>query len=252
MGHHNSLKIITIGAATLLSTFLHAEQQKISLLPTIKAPLLLPINGIANAQYWVTNFTQTTSTLALVPINGVSQDIAGIGTCGNPFTLAEGESCLLNLRIKGNKIGTKFSRGPLICTIKPSDNTSSASRTCAQPTLEDRLNITIVNAEKAVISVSTPTLVLNAGSTSSPLTITNNSPSVVANNIKAVLPQNWSDVSLNARHCIHLKPGHICNLLFTPGNNKYPPEIISIIGDNTTKVTSTIMVAAPQVQKIVK
>ncbi len=175
---------------------LHANiNEEITILPTINAPHLLQVNKQEIAQFAVKNLSQKTIILAMMPQEGVTQDTTGLLACSSPFQLKPGQKCLLNLKIKGLRLGEKIVNGPLICQATPKGQIKPDPSFCAQPTVRDSLNITFVKAQKAIIEVKPQVLVIHAKSISPvKLTVINHSETVTALNISADLPHNWKDV----------------------------------------------------------
>ena len=102
-----------------------------------KAPNELPQNRTAEAVYQITNNTHTLNSFVMKPIQGVTQITTTTGACAAPITLSYGQSCLLNLRIRGNEMPASISGGPVVCNNVPNP------MGCSQPTTPaDNLSIT--------------------------------------------------------------------------------------------------------------
>jgi len=67
----------------------------------------------------------------MLPIAGVTQD-TGSGKCGNPFTLASQQSCVLSLTVNGNQLRNAIIGGPKICKTIPSGGMPDLY-SCSQP-----------------------------------------------------------------------------------------------------------------------
>ena len=106
------------------------------------APKTLASNESAAAVYRVTNNTRSLTSFVMQPIPGITQITTTTEACSNPIILKQGQSCLLNLRIRGNQILKKTAGGPIIC------NSRSPSFGCSQPANKaDALDITSTLAE---------------------------------------------------------------------------------------------------------
>lgn len=94
----------------------------------------VPSNNTGTAQYMVTNQSSRTHVLQMRSITGVSQNTSS-GYCGNPFTLAYHQSCVLNLTINGSLIPSYFSGAPVLCE-------KGSSLQCYKPNTADVLTVT--------------------------------------------------------------------------------------------------------------
>ncbi|HCJ1100792.1 TPA: DUF1566 domain-containing protein [Legionella pneumophila] len=92
--------------------------------------------GTAIVQYLVTNQSKNPHTLAMLPIQGVTQITTGSGICANPFMLpTKGSSCILSLRINGAQLTKPINDGPVVCQ-------GGNPNQCYRPNAEDVLRIT--------------------------------------------------------------------------------------------------------------
>ncbi len=108
----------------------------------VKAPRSLPSNTSAEAVYRITNNTSKLHSFVMQNIRGITQITTTTGACSNPISLNKGQSCLLNLRIRGNEIPPKIQSGPVVC------NNNANPFGCSQPAnASDTLNITVTLAE---------------------------------------------------------------------------------------------------------
>lgn len=109
-----------VGIAFLLPSFLlqAGTQPKFTLIPTTPTTKRVPVNGVDTVGYLVTNQTELTRTLTIVPIAGIRQNTSGVGVCSSPFTLAPQESCLLNLVLSGEALPKQIIGGPKVCKNK--------------------------------------------------------------------------------------------------------------------------------------
>ncbi len=94
------------------------------------------------------------------------------------------------------------------------------------------------------LSVST-SLGLTQGGGAEDLTINNTSTSVTAEDIQVTLPDNWSDVSVDASNCSQLLPQASCNIQFTPGSSTHAAAEIMVQGANTTRTFAQVSVNPP-------
>lgn len=105
-----------------------------------------------------------------------------------------------------------------------------------------------VNASpQANISISgSSTLTLNTNGTTGILTITNNSLTLVAQNIAPDFSATAlaGNVSVTANTCANVPPGGSCTITFAPGGNPVVPTNFPIQGTNTTAVNGTIGINA--------
>jgi DNA-binding beta-propeller fold protein YncE len=139
----NSIVVLITGMALLGSSMLQALP-KFSIIPTSGSitSLLLPANFTETVSYQVTNQTNITRTLTIVPIAGVTQTTVGAGICPSPFVLAPAQTCTLSLVINGSQVpSTGINGGPVVCkTISPS-NSNPDPLLCSQPDVGNTLAI---------------------------------------------------------------------------------------------------------------
>ncbi|MDX1837346.1 hypothetical protein DIZ81_05390 [Legionella taurinensis] len=117
-------------------------QPKFSIINTVRPPALIAPGDIVGAQYLVTNNTLITRELTLVPLTGVQQITAGPNACQNPFVLAHGQSCFLNLVFNSN-FANGVHNGPEICKTVAGGGNVPSQFLCSQPSRTDLLNITV-------------------------------------------------------------------------------------------------------------
>ena len=227
------------------------EDKQITILPTIKPPQLLPVNGEVRAQYWVTNHLSETITLKLKPQPGVEQVYTGLTSCASEFYLATGQSCYLNLKITGKKIRHQLIKGPVLCQTKASSTQELGLLPCYQPTKRDEFNVMVVEAKKAVISVRPSVLTLYAHSVApDQLLVKNHSDSLTAKNVKAVFPDNWEGIIQDARDCQQIAPGQTCKIYISVQNGAKAPASVWIKGSNTETISLKVMIQLPMIEKI--
>ncbi len=129
------------------SSQLFAAQPKFNIVPTAGSTtsILLPSNFTETVNYQVTNLTNVTRTLTMVPISGVTQTVGG-GSCSNPFTLAPGQTCTLALTINGSQIPSSgINGGPVICKTKGPSDSSPDPFLCSQPSQANTLAVSVTD-----------------------------------------------------------------------------------------------------------
>ncbi len=151
MNNISLIKRLGIGACALLATFmLHAvAQPKFTLVPMTPTTLSLNPTDTAVVQYRVTNQTNITRTLTIMPIAGITQIttptlLVPNLECPNPFTLASMQSCLLTLELNGSSLPDRVTNGPVVCKTQGPGNNSPDPILCSQPSQADSLNITLL------------------------------------------------------------------------------------------------------------
>jgi DNA-binding beta-propeller fold protein YncE len=143
----NSIVIVITGLLVLGANVLYAAQAKFSIVPVGNAltALLLPSNFTETVSYQVTNQTNITRTLTMVPLAGISQT-TGAGLCSSPFTLAPQQSCTLSLVINGSQVPTSgINGGPVICKTKSASDVSPDAFLCSQPDAANTLAVSVTN-----------------------------------------------------------------------------------------------------------
>lgn len=137
------LMLFTSVLLSLALTPTHAgTQPKFEFTPTTPTTVNIPFTDSTTVQYRVTNNTQVTRTLTMLPISGVSQITTNVGDCPNPFVLAHGEHCLLTLNVFGSSAGEPVTGGPKICKTKGAGDNSPDAFLCSQPSRANTLNVT--------------------------------------------------------------------------------------------------------------
>ena len=117
-----------------------ATQPKFSIKATTATAITIPANRHGYIQYTVTNHTTITRTLTMKPIPHVIQRTGEDEQCGNPFTLAQNQSCTLTLYIDGASLKSKYVGGPIICKTQKNSNTPDPFL-CSQPESDMTLSI---------------------------------------------------------------------------------------------------------------
>lgn len=233
-----NVALLLIGGLVQAGTY-----PKFSIIPITPTSFNLPFNESAMVSYVVTNNTKLTRTLVMEPILGITQSTNTFGSCQYPFTLISQQSCILTLNIIGNQLPLNGLHGkmPKVCKILGPGNNNPDPFLCSQANPLHALNITVINELLAEITANPNPLVLLTRNTKT-LTITNTSSSIIAHNIHATLPANWTDVIQDASDCINVAPGASCQLRFTAGTTRYPEETIIVQGDNTNALAVILSV----------
>lgn len=117
-----------------------SNQAKFSLVATTGTSISVPSNRNALVQYRVTNNTNITRTLTIVPIPYTTQRSVNSNECTSPFTLAHGQSCYLTLEINGAQVRRGYTGGPIVCKTRSGSNTPDRFL-CSQPEREMVLSI---------------------------------------------------------------------------------------------------------------
>lgn len=133
------IKIMMVIVSTItMMTLSYAGTPLWTFTPLTPTSISVPGNGTATVSYQVTNQSPLPHTLVMTPIRGVTQIVAGVGLCGNPFTLStQGASCTLMLQINGSQIINGFTNGPQVCQ-------RGSSLQCYRPSVDDILNINVL------------------------------------------------------------------------------------------------------------
>ena len=158
MSQKSLLKRCSLGVIALFAAFLlHAgAQPKFTLIPTTPTTVQLTTNETRTVRYQVTNQTNVTRTLTMVPIVGISQTTRGKGVCANPFTLAGRQSCLLILQLNGSQLPARVIKGPEVCKTHGPGDTTPDLFLCSQPSVINSLNITVTGSISSLTITVTP------------------------------------------------------------------------------------------------
>lgn len=211
----------------------------------------VPVNGSVSARYTLTNNMKREVTLALQPMTGVTQDTSG-NYCPNPIVLAAKASCTLALTISGSAFASEAdgavvinNEGPVVCN-RISGGTTGAW--CSQPLPSHRLNITKVGAEQVALALEPSSITITEGaedgSQTDTFTITNNSQTVTASEVKVtgVLP---GGVTQNVDDCQTILPKGSCSLPLTADSGAAADTYaITIAGSNTQSLQADVIVEA--------
>ncbi|MDF1685028.1 MAG: beta-propeller fold lactonase family protein [Legionellaceae bacterium] len=133
--------ITAVGVFIDISSF--AAQPIFTVASTAENANIIEISSSASttAMYQVTNNTQITRTLTTKPLPGITLNTTTSGACSNPFTLAHGQSCTLNLSINGSLLPANgIFQGPEVCKTQGSGTTPDPFL-CSRPSQEQQLMI---------------------------------------------------------------------------------------------------------------
>jgi hypothetical protein len=203
-------------------------------------------------QYRVTNQSLKTHTLAMTPINGISQDTTA-GNCPSPFTLAYQQSCTLTLTVQGSTLQNDVKGGPIVCQ-------QGSQLQCYQPSSANRLNITRISgpgsttlsASVIVLALSVNDTGLNPNLTGNPRIITiTNTGGETANDLDINFP-TWPSGTTATSNCgSSLLAGGTCTITVTPGSNStsgcnagtpVTPGEITISASNASSIQIEVMI----------
>ncbi|OYV54559.1 MAG: hypothetical protein B7X00_01220, partial [Legionella sp. 21-45-4] len=203
----------------------------------------VPPSGSIQVKYQVTNKAKRAFTLAMTPINHVTQLTQGAGLCGSVFTLNPQQSCTLLLEIQGSSLTSSLISEVEVCPV-------NSLFGCYQTNEASKLRIFAATQALIQLSATPGILTLQRDyDTAQYLTVTNTSRSAfgTAQNVQAILPPDWTDVTQDASQCIGLSAGESCQLAFTAGSNLYSSADVTIQGTNTAATTVTMSVGASAV-----
>lgn len=134
----NRLPTLLVSIIALFSTISsHAGIPLWTFTPLSATTIVIPTGSTTTIQYQITNQSRKTHTLAMTPINGITQ-ITTAGNCAAQFTLFYLQSCLLTLSVNANALQTNhLVGGPIVCQ-------QGNPLQCYQPSNGNRLNIQVV------------------------------------------------------------------------------------------------------------
>ena len=114
----------------------------LSIIAQQSAPNMLHDNSGTMVTYLVTNNSAITHTFAMKNIQGIQQVGNLNNACPTPtFTLTQGQTCTLYLRLIGSKLNTKTTNSPVVCTVE--ENNQPSPLLCYRPNAQDRLNVSV-------------------------------------------------------------------------------------------------------------
>ncbi|KTC75158.1 protein with a bacterial immunoglobulin-like domain protein [Legionella birminghamensis] len=139
----NKKKLCSAVIGIAPSQYAFAAIPKFGFSPLTPTTVQIPVNSSASISYLVRNNTSVPRLLTMQPINGVQQVVNG-GTCGTPFFLNPGQSCVLSLIVNGSQvIPAGVHDGPVVCkTMGPGNNTPDPFL-CSRPSQLDMLNVSV-------------------------------------------------------------------------------------------------------------
>lgn len=226
----------------IMAVVVQAAEVKFNIVPVLRAPNTMPANGLAYAQYMITNNTGIARELTTVPIPGVRHFVTGApGTCHSPFVLAHGQSCLLVLELLAHEMAGGVHSGPVVCkTMGPGDNRPDASL-CSQPYPTDFLQINLTPAIPVGLVANPSAVVFPFGSTGS-VTITNTNPFGFAQHLDIHFILNTA-ISITSSTCpSHLPPNASCVITFSATSGA--TTTLSVMGTNTNQLLIPVTAAA--------
>ncbi len=106
-----------------------------------QAPRYIASNQSTSATFLVKNNTNSTKTLVMQPILGVSVETTTTNACHYPIILGGGKSCILNLIINGSQIPDTILSGPIVCQVI-ANTTNPNPALCSQPNASESFLIT--------------------------------------------------------------------------------------------------------------
>ena len=110
-------------------TTLHSEGSMWTFTPLTATHVSIPTGSAHTSStrtvaYTVTNQASRLKTLEMTPVPGITQ-ITTAGKCGNPFPLAPGQSCRLELKVSSSELQGNVAGGSKIPSFSPKLTTRS-------------------------------------------------------------------------------------------------------------------------------
>lgn len=267
MNKRSIIRHIWVGMIATFSTIglLHATSQpKFTIIPITPTAVTVTYNSTATVQYTVTNQTKITRTLTMVPptISGITQISSGAGNCSAPFTLAQHQSCTLTLQLNGASLPIGFSIVSIeVCNTNSPQNNNPDRFLCSQTSRGNELAISRLNSASYTVNptalsghdqdivsmtVNPTALTLTIIDHPGTVTLTNNSPTVVATHVSARLTADLiaAGIKQDDRDCVSIPTLGSCALHFTPGDTPVSGTL-QVYGDNTTQTELPIVVNSP-------
>ncbi|MCC5792256.1 MAG: DUF1566 domain-containing protein [Legionellaceae bacterium] len=231
-------KLLTGLFLSLLGTAVQAAGPLWTMVPAAGSnPTQAVLEGsTATIQYVVQNQSGKLKRLVIQPIQGIQQT--------TPCILAPrgqaGSSCTLNLSVNGSTLPQGgVHGGPVLCQANPDG--SPNSNQCYQPSAANSLNITKgeVPPYTVTLSINPLTVSIEAGATSSTVTIKNESNTVTAE----PLAFTATNVNLLNNTCTNpLPPESTCT--FQVESAVVGQHLVTAQGSNTNAVSLTVNVSA--------
>jgi hypothetical protein len=226
----------TINAGGPVWSVTQTEEDKLN----FPAHVSLSANGSAIIKYQVTNNSRKLHTLVMTPIPGISASWLCLNAT-QQFPIGYKESCILTLNVTANELQHNVSGGPVICQ-------QGSPLQCYQPDSPDSLHITTNALSAATLTASVSTLALATNGEVRKIIITNNGPNAAVNvnlNLSPALP---AGTTIAPSFCATIAPGGTCVLSISPGStpsaapgdNKPTPITLTVAGDNTNTLVTTI------------
>ncbi|MFJ1269245.1 hypothetical protein ACD661_11825 [Legionella lytica] len=101
----------------------------------------------------------------------------------------------------------------------------------------DIVNVEVNCIDTTTLSVSSPTVTIQANTGSSTLTVTNTG-TLDAQNVSAVLPPTWNNVIQDSSECLNITPGNSCQLHFSSPLPYIAQGNIAVTGNNISSPPS--------------
>ena len=240
--------LVTFMIANLLASSLFAATQpKFVLTPLTPTTLSVEFNETQTVQYQISNSTKITRTLTMIPIQGIQQITSTAGSCTNPFTLAQNQSCVLNLSFAGNALPGNVTTGPEICATNGEGDNTPDPFLCSQPTLANSLNITVLPlASITFVGDSALTLTANGTSTGT-LSIQNISGRTIPPGVTAHFEGTALNDIVTATTCGEILNNQTCTITFTAKLTNIKSTTFPIYGSNTIPLEGSITINASPV-----
>lgn len=221
----------------------HAIEIKFNIFPVLVAPSIIPSNGVALAQYLITNNTAITRELTIVPISGVFPFATGLaGGCNFPFVLMSGQTCLLTLRIIGPAVVGAVHSEIKVCSTLAPGQTIPDPYLCSRTAPGAGIDVDLGFPLTTTITV-TPSPLRFSVAKSGVLTVTNTDPIIIAQNITATF-LGFAPIAITANTCpALLLPGASCTISL--GAIAAGATTLSILGMNTNQLFVPIIATSP-------
>ena len=196
--------------------------------------LTVPVDATATVRYEVTNRSNRSHMLTLMPIPGVAQT-TGAGLCAQPIPLPPLGSCVLELLITGADLPPNgVNGGPVLCS-------ASNPNQCYQPAPSSVLQLMPGPPSMATLEAQPSELSFTAGS-SAIITLTHDGDEPVTGIHVEVPPE--IPIVVDPDSCADpLPPAGDCQLLLT-ADGAVPTTILLVGADNALPATIEVTVIA--------